>query len=155
MSVRLVVQPNLCTGCRSCELACAFTHGAGGSPGASRCVTLTVGKDEYVPMFCLQCDNAACAKVCPVDAITMDEKRRVLVLDYAKCVHCMACTVACPFGNMHFDASHSLVHKCDLCTGHGDVPRCALFCPSKCLTVETLADPPARTPAVSGDAVTG
>jgi carbon-monoxide dehydrogenase iron sulfur subunit len=142
MSLRLVVQPQHCIGCRSCELACAFTHGRDGMPGASRCQTLTVGKDEYVPVLCLQCDNAACAQVCPVGAITSDRGRGVLLVDHERCIRCMACTVACPFGNIHFDPGMDSVSKCDLCTGYGNYPRCAMFCPTKCLTVEQVEAPP-------------
>lgn len=136
MTQRLVVQPQDCTGCRACEMACAFTHGLNGQPGATRCTTLVVGKDEYVPMLCLQCENAACVQVCPVGALAMDPLTRVVKLNDQKCVRCMACTVACPFGNMHVEARTGRVFKCDLCAGYGDQPRCAMFCPSKCLTVE-------------------
>jgi Fe-S-cluster-containing hydrogenase component 2 len=138
MSLRLVVQPQYCIGCRACEMACAFTHGKDGQPGAARCQTITVGKDEYVPVLCLQCEHAACAEVCPVEAITVDPATHIVHVDQEKCVRCMACTVACPFGNMHFDRVGSHVHKCDLCAGHGDYPRCAMFCPTKCLQVERL-----------------
>ena len=146
MKQRLVVQPQYCIGCRACEMACAFTHGhavSGGSgapqPGKSRCKTLTVGKDAYVPLLCLQCDYAACMQVCPVQAITRDADTGVILVNYEKCMQCMACTVACPFGNMHIDPANGSVAKCDLCAGYGDNPRCALFCPTKCLTVEQLA----------------
>jgi Fe-S-cluster-containing hydrogenase component 2 len=138
MSLRLVVKPQHCIGCRACELACAFTHGDKGQPGASRCQTLITGKDEYVPMICLQCDTAACIQSCPVGAISMNEATRVIQVDTEKCVRCMACTVACPFGNMHFDPTLEVVHKCDLCAGYGDRPRCAMFCPTECLSVERV-----------------
>jgi Fe-S-cluster-containing hydrogenase component 2 len=138
MSLRLVVQPQHCIGCRACELACAFTHGSEGQPGDSRCRTLTVGQDEYVPVLCLQCDHAACVQSCPVGAISRDPVTRIVHVDKEKCVLCMACTVACPFGNMHFDAAGRFVHKCDLCAGHGDYPRCSMFCPTKCLSVEQM-----------------
>ncbi|MFH0900146.1 MAG: 4Fe-4S dicluster domain-containing protein [Pseudomonadota bacterium] len=133
---RLVVQPHLCTGCRSCELACAFAHGAKGIPGSSRCVTVSVGKSAFVPMLCLQCDEAACAKVCPTAAIVLDDSTGVWSIDQDRCIRCMACTVACPFGNMHVDRASSSVNKCDLCADQGGHPRCAMFCPSKCLVVE-------------------
>ena len=136
--LRLVVKPQHCIGCRSCELACAFTHGKDGQPAASRCQTVTVGKDEYAPMMCLQCDHAACIQSCPVSAISMQPSGIVLV-DNERCIRCMACTVACPFGNMHFDPSAGIIHKCDLCAKHGDYPRCAMFCPTKCLTVDRPA----------------
>ncbi len=141
MSLRLVVKPDLCIGCRTCELSCAFTHGREGMPGASRCITHTVAEDEYVPMMCLQCDDAACAQACPTDALALDEATGVVLLDQDRCVRCLACTVACPFGNLHFDPTLKLVHKCDLCAGHGNQPRCALFCPTKCLLVEQVPDP--------------
>ena len=136
MTLRLVVKPRLCTGCRTCEMACAFSHGKDGQPAASRCQTVTTGKDEHVPMMCLQCDNAACALACPVGAIARDPVSEVVRVDQARCIRCKACVVACPFGNMHFDPALQLVHKCDLCAGCGDVPRCAMFCPTKCLTVD-------------------
>jgi len=136
MAQRLVVQPQYCIGCRACEMACAFTHGDKGQPGKSRCLTLTVGKDEYVPMLCLQCDHAACVQVCPVSAIARNEDTNVVHVDMSKCIQCMACTVACPFGNMHVGIAKTEVVKCDLCAGFGDNPRCAMFCPTKCLSVE-------------------
>ena len=119
-------------------MACAFTHGEEGKPAASRCQTVTISAkaEEYVPMICLQCVHAACVQVCPVGAITRDDEKGVVVVDNERCIRCMACTVACPFGNMHFDPVHKLIHKCDLCRGCGDYPRCAMFCPTDCLTVE-------------------
>jgi anaerobic carbon-monoxide dehydrogenase iron sulfur subunit len=133
---RLVIQPQHCIGCRACEMACAFSHGKDGRPAASRCQTMTTGKDEHVPMMCLQCEHAACVTSCPVGAIAMNAATRVVQVDLERCVRCMACTVACPFGNMHFDPSAQIIHKCDLCAGCGDIPRCAMFCPTKCLTVD-------------------
>jgi len=138
MPLRLVVQPQYCIGCRACEMACAFTHGYKGQPGKSRCLTLSVAKDEYVPMLCLQCDHAACVQVCPVSAISRNEQSGVVLVDMEKCIQCMACTIACPFGNMHIDAPNHAVVKCDLCAGYGDNPRCAMFCPTKCLSVEQV-----------------
>jgi Fe-S-cluster-containing hydrogenase component 2 len=136
MSLRLVVRPHLCTGCNACELACAFTHGENGRPGTSRCNTVTVGVDEHVPVLCLQCEHAACIQVCPVGAIHMDPETRVVLIDQERCIQCLACSVACPFGNIVVEPGQHTVHKCDLCAGHGDYPRCALFCPTQCLMVE-------------------
>jgi len=43
MNSRFVVTPNLCTGCRTCELACSFTHAIDGKPGRSRIYPLAGG----------------------------------------------------------------------------------------------------------------
>jgi len=45
------------------------------------------------------CDNAAECNgipVCPVKAITWDEKQRTLIIDNLKCTSCGACAKACP-----------------------------------------------------------
>lgn len=140
MSLRLVINPRHCIGCRACEMACAFSHGEGGQIAASRCQTVTLSQKDgqYVPMMCLQCEHAACVQVCPVGALRRDESRSLVIVDNDLCIRCMACVVACPFGNMHYDPIRALIHKCDLCQDRGGVPRCALFCPTRCLTVEPL-----------------
>ncbi len=138
MSLRLVIQPQFCIGCRACEMSCAFTHGSEGNPAAARCqtVTLAAPAESYVPMMCLQCAHAACVTACPTGAVRRDGGTGVVVVDNDLCVRCMACTVACPFGNMHFDPAQALIHKCDLCRGHGGYPRCAMFCPTDALKVD-------------------
>ena len=71
MKMRFVVKPDLCIGCRTCELACSFTHAQGGKPGRSRIYARWPGfKELWVPVDCLQCEDPACVKSCLVDAIT-------------------------------------------------------------------------------------
>lgn len=131
MKSRFVVIPNLCTGCRTCELACSFTHGVDGKPGRSRIYPVETGLPElWVPVTCLQCEEAACAKACLVDAITRNPETGAMDLDQEKCVKCMACVAACPFGCSLIDQQHNLVVKCDLCGGD---PVCAHFCPTQAL----------------------
>ena len=131
MNYRFIVKPELCIGCRTCELACSFTHSVNGKPGLSRIYPLETGfKDLWVPVTCLQCDDPACAKSCLVDAITRNEETGAMDLDPERCVRCMACVAACPFGCSLHDAHHKLVVKCDLCGGD---PACAHFCPTKAL----------------------
>ncbi|MDD5425069.1 MAG: 4Fe-4S dicluster domain-containing protein [candidate division Zixibacteria bacterium] len=138
MKARLIVNPNLCTGCRTCELACSFTHMVGGKPGLSRIYPLDGGfKDLYVPVVCLQCEDPACAKSCLVDAITRNPETGAMVLDEQKCVRCMACVAACPFGCSLFDRINNLVVKCDLCDGD---PACAHFCPTKALEYKPIEE---------------
>ncbi|PWB71685.1 hypothetical protein C3F09_07530 [candidate division GN15 bacterium] len=131
MRGRYTVTPYLCTGCRTCELACSFTHAIDGKPGRSRIYPLAAGyKDLYVPVVCFQCEDPACVKSCLVNAITLNEETGAYEISPEKCVRCMACVAACPFGCSLFDKQHNLVVKCDLCGGD---PVCAHFCPTKAL----------------------
>ena len=131
MESRFIVKPILCTGCRTCELACSFTHAINGKPGMSRIYPQSGGFPElYVPVTCLQCEDPACAKSCLVNAITHNPNTGAMDLDANICVRCMACVAACPFGCSLFDQQHNLVVKCDLCQGD---PACAHFCPTKAL----------------------
>jgi carbon-monoxide dehydrogenase iron sulfur subunit len=131
MDHRFVVNPGLCIGCRTCELACSFTHAVNGKPGKSRIYPLDGGFEKlWVPVVCLQCDDPACAKSCLVGAITRNETTGAMEISESKCVRCMACVAACPFGCCLHDSLHNLVIKCDLCGGD---PACAHFCPTKSL----------------------
>ncbi|UCC45111.1 MAG: 4Fe-4S dicluster domain-containing protein, partial [Candidatus Zixiibacteriota bacterium] len=122
----------LCTGCRTCELACSFTHAIEGKRGATRIYPLDSGfKDLWIPVVCLQCDDAACVKSCLVDALRRNPETGAIELNQEVCVKCMACVAACPFGCALLDDQHDLVVKCDLCGGD---PACAHFCPTGALT---------------------
>jgi carbon-monoxide dehydrogenase iron sulfur subunit len=130
MTKQLLVAPSLCIGCRTCELACSLTHQENNKPGRSRIYPLGVGKECWVPIVCLQCDDPACVKSCLVDALTLDEETGYINLSYEKCIKCRACVAACPFGCSLIDEDQDRIVKCDLCEGN---PACARFCPTKAL----------------------
>ena len=70
MKYRFYVNPDLCTGCRTCELACSFTHAVDNIRAETRIYPIEGGFDElWVPVVCLQCEDAACVKSCLVDAL--------------------------------------------------------------------------------------
>ncbi len=139
MKNRLNVTPSKCIGCRTCEIACAFSHSVGGTMGKSRVSVANRGGGAFVPMLCLQCGTPACAAACQVGALARNPETGAVEVIQAKCVKCMQCVAACPFGNMHAEPSASGVFKCDLCGGN---PKCAMFCPTK-----TLEYSPVRIPA--------
>jgi len=143
MEARLIVNPNVCTGCRTCELACSFTHSVKGKPGLSRIYPLDGGfKDLFVPVVCLQCEDPACAKSCLVDAITSNPETGAMEINEEICVRCLACVAACPFGCSLLDRHNNLVVKCDLCGGD---PACAHFCPTKALEYKPIVPKSMKT----------
>jgi carbon-monoxide dehydrogenase iron sulfur subunit len=135
MNYRFVVNPSLCTGCRTCELACAFYHTKDKKPGRSRIYPIAHAPDQYIPVTCLQCDDAACAKSCCFDALKRNETTGAIELNIDKCVKCRACVAACPFGCAFIDEVHDEIIKCDLCGGN---PACATFCPTKALEYKKI-----------------
>lgn len=127
MSKILVISPEKCIGCRSCELACSFNKTNEFNPKHSAVSVITYDEAAIsVPVMCMQCEDAACMKVCPVGATTRDEKGAVVV-DDKKCIVCKMCVSACPLGNISFNSVERKIIKCNLCNGE---PKCEQFCPA-------------------------
>jgi len=134
---QLVIKPEKCIGCRSCELACSFGHFGEFNPKLSNIHVFEYEKAAVaIPVMCLQCEEPACQKVCPVGAISRDESG-AFVMNYDKCIGCKMCMNACPLGNISFHPLVRKVFKCDLCGGD---PKCAKYCPGGAIAfVETDA----------------
>jgi len=131
MSKVLFVEPERCTGCRSCELICSFTHTGEFNPLHSSVSIVAFEKHGYsVPVVCQQCSIAACMEVCPVGAISKDQNGAMIV-NHSICLRCKMCTIACPFGATFYDAENDRILKCDLCGGD---PQCVENCASGALT---------------------
>lgn len=128
MSKVLFVEPEKCTGCRTCELICSFTHVGEFNPLRSRVSVVSFEKTGFsFPTVCQQCSVAACMQVCPVGAITKDQLTGAMKVNDKTCLRCKMCTIACPFGATFYDGEHDAIIKCDLCDGD---PECVKFCPS-------------------------
>lgn len=87
--------PSLCIGCNTCLAACSEVHEAKGLQAQPR-LSIVRNGDISSPIACRHCENAPCAAVCPVDAISMSEN--AVVLNEAACIGCKLCVFACPFG---------------------------------------------------------
>ncbi len=74
-----------CMGCHACEVACKQEHGLGVGP---RVVRVLERAPFFKPLFCHHCDDAPCALSCPEDAITIDPKTKVVLVDEDKCNGC-------------------------------------------------------------------
>ena len=128
MSKMLVIEPQLCTGCMQCELACAWVQTGTFQPARSL-IRVNVFDEEasYAPYTCVQCDEAWCLNACPVNAISIDETTQAKVVTAALCIGCHLCTIACPFGTVFTLPKTDKAAKCNLCGGD---PACARACPT-------------------------
>ncbi|WP_343289962.1 4Fe-4S dicluster domain-containing protein [Ferrimonas balearica] len=71
------------------------------------------------PVLCRHCEDAPCAKVCPVTAITVS--RDAVVVNESLCVGCTLCAIACPFGAIAMAGSRPV----DVATSYDTyIPSC-------------------------------
>ena len=120
MSKILTISPEKCTNCKTCESVC---------PNSAVNVIHFEQPEISVPIMCMQCEDAACMKVCPRGAISRDENGAVLP-DPNKCIACKMCISACPFGNISYSYVIKQITKCNLCGGG---PQCAKYCPTRAI----------------------
>ena len=132
MHKSLLIDPQKCTSCLQCELACSFEHDGVFNPARSR---IRVFEFEHgarsTPYTCSQCTEAWCLHACPVQAIGIAADTGARVVDEARCVGCKVCTIACSYGTINYNPDNGKVAKCDLCDGD---PQCAIACPTGAIT---------------------
>jgi len=136
VSRTLFVDPQRCIGCRACEQACSECPGHGGVSMIHLDYLARAASVQTAPTVCMHCADPACARVCPADAIEVDDDGVVLSAAPERCIGCGSCALACPFGVPKLDAARALMTKCDLCrdrTAVGRAPMCATVCPSGAL----------------------
>jgi Fe-S-cluster-containing hydrogenase component 2 len=135
---RILVNREVCSGCRACMVACVAHHEGGFGTAAARIHVVkleALGIDQ--PHVCRQCGtvqgavSAPCVAACPVGALSKDAGTGAIGVDVdpasaSACIGCAACVDACPFGvaALHPETGTALI--CDLCGGDpACVKRCA------------------------------
>ena len=132
MARTLIADPDKCTSCRLCELACSGRNAGGFQPSRAHVrVTIRVDEAFYFPRICLQCDDAPCLDACPCDALVRDPRTNAVVILQDKCNECRTCEDACPYGAIRVWDGRAW--KCDLCNGD---PECVQFCAPQALRFE-------------------
>jgi len=175
-----------CKGYRDCVNACVEENNLSRDPGMSYIKVLELDRGTldmhhathdyahdsvpqpdkvYMPVSCMQCDDAPCVKACPVNA-TWTEADGITVVDYDWCIGCRYCSVACPYGARHFNWSEpsipsdelnpdthylsnrprqkGVIEKCTFClhrVREGRQPACQEACPTGARVFGNLLDP--------------
>jgi molybdopterin-containing oxidoreductase family iron-sulfur binding subunit len=100
-------------------------------------------KDKPILVFCNNCDNPPCVRVCPTKA-TFKREDGIVMMDMHRCIGCRFCMAACPYGSRSFNwmdprpyidkenmeyptREKGVVEKCDFCVeriDNGLMPAC-------------------------------
>lgn len=133
----VTVTPEKCVGCHDCEMACAFAQSGDSCDRRWSNIHVSVSTpDRFVmPVTCFHCARAWCMEVCPARAISRNGETGAVVIDPLRCAGCKMCILACPYGNIRFDAQKLVSRKCDLCGGD---PECVKHCISGALNYEEI-----------------
>ena len=91
----VIAEPKRCIGCNTCMAACSIVHKAVGLQAYPRLTVMRTAQ-ATAPVLCRQCEDAPCARVCPVKAIT--HGAHSIELNESLCIGCKLCAIACPFG---------------------------------------------------------
>ena len=140
MSYIIRLNPDRCTACGACVVACQDEKGY--SCDALRVCRVFEENEEmlYSSVSCLHCKNAACMEVCPAHCFVRDESTGFVVYDNSQCVGCHACENACAFDAIRFDKEGKM-QKCDGCNERvlrGQEPACVRICPTGALIFNKL-----------------
>lgn len=140
-----------CIGCRTCEIACALSHGDACleemtvDDFRARIAILKTG-EVSMPLTCRHCEDAPCAAACPQGALHIAEGKVLVQQD--KCIGCKNCVVGCPYGVVRVTTRRvrrtvagsflgfmhkAQAHKCDLCSASPEGPACVRACPTEVL----------------------
>lgn len=115
-----------CMGCETCQYVCEFVN----SRPLIKVYRTSLGLE--IPLSCFHCRNAPCVQACPTGAMRVDEQGAVRVEKF-RCIGCLSCLYACPFGIPELDPEAKIVTKCDLCSElrtRGLEPACYVMCPA-------------------------
>ncbi len=146
MPSAFLFDPNRCTGCQACELACSIENDLGAELSWREVITFNDASIPGIPRFhlslaCNHCAEPACMYSCPALAYTRDVSTGAILIDPGRCIGCRYCSWACPFGAPRYEADRGVMGKCTFCShrlAEGLKPACATLCPTGALDFAVL-----------------
>lgn len=170
MRYGMLIDLTKCVGCNACTVACRNHNGTPSGVSLHKIMKYEVGKFphskmKFLPMPCMQCENAPCEKACPIGA-TVKRPDGIVEVLADQCMGCRGCVTACPYDarqfvweiknyyeqapvtlfekKRHKEYQQGTVVKCTFCLNRlekGLEPACVTTCPSQCRVFGDLDDP--------------
>ena len=125
MARRIVIDLDTCHQCADCVVECRYHH----RPlPADHGVRGLRERATYL-LVCRRCEEPSCIAACAFDALERGADG-VLERHNLRCVSCMMCAHACPFGTILPDMLPFYETPCDYCLDAGgqDPPPCVASC---------------------------
>jgi len=126
--------PELCTGCATCEYACAIEKDGKFNPLRSRIRAIRIYPESNISIACRLCEDAPCVIACPRKALEQSMDTGIILINQDKCDGCGWCVEACSFGAITIHPDKKVAIVCDLCEGD---PECVKICPVEALKLTT------------------
>lgn len=123
----IVCDPDKCTGCEDCMLACSATKHQVFDPALSRIRNVRIEPALAISVACRACSDPPCVLACPRNALSQDLDKGTIIVDQDLCDGCGWCIEACEFGAILLDPETKKVEMCDLCAEQGE-PQCIQYC---------------------------
>jgi Fe-S-cluster-containing dehydrogenase component/formate-dependent nitrite reductase membrane component NrfD len=148
MKYGFVIDNRKCIGCHACSTACKSENEV--PLGVNRTwvkYTETGAYPDVTRHFqvtrCNHCENAPCARICPVSAMYQRDDG-IVEFDKDVCIGCKACIQACPYDAIHIDPNFGTASKCHFCSHRIDIglePACVVVCPEHAIVAGDMDDP--------------
>lgn len=121
----MLIDINKCIGCNYCTYACQAVNNLSDDMLYNVVTTETTqnGTEFFLSRPCMQCAEAPCVHVCPVQA-TYYREDGIISMDYDRCIGCRYCQVACPYDARVFNW-HDPIEKSEFAPTFGlqEVPN--------------------------------
>jgi Fe-S-cluster-containing dehydrogenase component len=155
----MVIDITKCNACYGCFIACKDEYWDNDYPPYSAAQPrhgqfwIDVVKKErgvypwvkvaYIPIPCMQCDNAPCIKAAKNGAV-YKRPDGIVIIDPKKAIGQRQIVDACPYNAIFWNEEKQLPQKCTFCVQRleeGRIPKCVQVCPSQALIFGDLEDP--------------
>jgi len=138
--MRLFVDLDICHSnkCPGCTAECSYWY----HPDNKGIVS--VAELATYALVCRRCDEPHCVNACPRDALEQQgDKDKMLIRHNVRCVGCLSCSHACPYGTIYPEHVPFVVHNCDFCLdrrSQDSEPLCVATCPYGALALRPAGD---------------